>query len=55
MEKSPVCLGHIQLSVSEPNLPIDDGGAPTKRTSLNVSVTNIKYRFPLKKGFILAS
>ena len=31
--KSPVCLGHIQLSVSPPNFPIDEGGAPTRRTS----------------------
>lgn len=32
--KSPVCLGHSQLSVSPPNLPILSGGVPTKRTSL---------------------
>ena len=30
---------HIQLSVSPPYFPIDDGGAPTKRTSLKVSYT----------------
>lgn len=33
-EKSPVCRGHIQLSVSAPNLPIEEGGAPTIRMSL---------------------
>ena len=32
-EKSAVCRGHSQLSVSPPNLPIDCGGAPTIRTS----------------------
>ena len=37
IEKSPVCLGHIQLSVSPPNFPIEDGGAPTNLTSLKVS------------------
>jgi hypothetical protein len=26
--------GHIQLSVSPPNLPMADGGAPTRRTSV---------------------
>jgi hypothetical protein len=33
-EKSPVCLGHIQLSVSFPKLPIAAGGPPTSRTSV---------------------
>ena len=33
-QKSPVCLGHIQLSVSPPNFPIEEGGAPTNLMSL---------------------
>ena len=45
-EKSPVWRGHTQLSVSEPNLPIAEGGAPTKRTSLNVSTTKRIYWLP---------
>src|SRR5690625_940746 len=31
--KSPVCLGQVQLSVSDPNFHIEDGGAATKRMS----------------------
>ena len=35
-EKSQVCLGQTQLSVSPPNFPIELGGAPTNLTSLKV-------------------
>ena len=42
-EKSPVCLGHTQLSVSLPKLPTAEGGAPTSLTSLYTSFTNRKY------------
>ncbi len=38
-EKSPVWRGQTQLSVSPPNLPMELGGVPTKRTSVNVSLT----------------
>src|ERR1700759_3005752 len=43
IEKSPVCLGHSQLSVSPPNFPTASGGAPTKRISLYVLYVYIKY------------
>ena len=33
-EKSPVCRGHSQLSVSPPNLPTLSAGAPTSLISL---------------------
>ena len=36
MVKSPVCLGHIQLTESQPNYPIELGGAPTNLTSLKI-------------------
>src|SRR4026207_2280592 len=33
-EKSPVCRGHSQLSVSPPKFPTVSGGVPTSRTSV---------------------
>ena len=54
-EKSPVWRGQTQLSVSPPNLPMELGGAPTSRTSLNVRVTMRNCWLPYRKSRTTAS
>ena len=50
IEKSPVCLGHIQLSVSAPYLPIEEGGAPTNLTRTPNRRRALIYCAPRAKG-----
>ena len=54
MEKSPVCLGHSQLSVSPPDFPTLSGGVPTSLISLYTLYTYIRYWLSLNILYILA-